>query len=229
MLKTGGSGHKPPMRRIDTEADIADGLDALVLADARLRPVIERAGNVPLRRIPPGFASLCSIVVGQQVSTASAAAIFGRFQTLVDPLTPEAALAAPETVFRQAGFSAAKTRTVLGIARAAAGGLDLAALCDLPPHAAVAELVRLPGIGPWTAELYLLFAAGHPDIFPGRDVALQSAVAHAFSLAERPGEKALAYLTQPWTPWRGVAARLFWAYYRGIRGREGVVDARNLS
>lgn len=217
------------LRRIDTADDIAEGLEALIKADERLKLVAERAGTVPLRRIPPGFASLCSIVVGQQVSTASAAAIFGRFQALLDPLTPESVLAAPETVFRQAGFSAAKTRTVMGIARAAAGGLDLSALCGLPGQAAVAELVRLPGIGLWTAELYLLFAAGHPDIFPGRDVALQSAVAHALGLSERPGEKALAHLAQAWAPWRGVAARLFWAYYRVIKGREGVVDTRNLA
>ena len=89
--------------------------------------------------------------------------------------------------------------------------------------------MRIPGIGPWTAELYLLFAAGHPDIFPGRDVALQSAVAQAFGLAQRPGEKALILLAEPWKPWRGVAARLFWAYYRAIKGREGAPDTRNLA
>lgn len=217
------------MRRIESLLDIETGLDALCRADPRLGAVRRRAGLVPLRRIEPGFRSLCSIIVGQQVSTASAAAIFGRFTALLDPLTPQAVLAAPETVFRQAGFSAAKVRTVRAAAGAVTDGLDLDALAGGEAAAAVARLVGIPGIGPWTAELYLLFAAGHPDIFPGRDVALQSAVAQAFDLAQRPNEKALAAISEPWAPWRGVAARLFWAYHRAVRGREGAVDGRNLA
>lgn len=217
------------MRRIDTADDIKEALDALTRADPRLAAVRERAGTVPLRRVQPGFRSLCSIVIGQQVSTASAAAIFSRFTALLDPLTPAAVLAAPPAVFREAGFSAAKTRTVLAIAEACAGGLDLEALTQSPAEAAIARLTALPGVGPWTAELYLLFAAGHPDIFPGRDVALQSAVGEAFCLAQRPGEKALRLIAEPWAPWRGVAARLFWAYYRALRGREGVTDSRSLA
>lgn len=217
------------MRRIDTTDDIEEGLDALTRADPRLAAVRLRAGTVPLRRVAPGFRSLCSIVIGQQVSTASAAAIFSRFTALLDPLTPQAVLAAPPSLFREAGFSAAKTRTVLAVAQACAAGLDLDALAQTDAQSAIAQLTALPGIGPWTAELYLLFAAGHPDIFPGRDVALRSAVAEAFALAQRPGEKALAVIAEPWTPWRGIAARLFWAYYRAVRGREGVADSRSLA
>ena len=76
------------------------------------------------------------------------------------------------------------------------------------------------GIGPWTAEVYLLFAAGHPDVFPSRDVALQSAVGAALGIDPRPGDRALALIAESWSPWRGVAARLFWAYYRQMRGRD---------
>ena len=103
-----------------------------------------------------------------------------------------------------------------------AGALDLHGLCDLPHDAAIAQLTAVRGIGPWTAEVYLLFCAGHPDMFPAKDVALQSAVGDAFSLAARPDEKALAAIAESWAPWRGVAARLFWAYYRATRGRDAI-------
>lgn len=210
------------MRRIATLDDIAEGLDALVGIDPRLAAVRMRAGDIPLRRSAPGFASLASIVTGQQVSTASAAAIFGRFTALLDPLTPEAVLGADDAVFRAAGQSRPKQKTLLAVARAVRDGLDLDHLCNLDAAEAIARLTAVPGIGQWTAEVYLLFAAGHVDIFPARDVALQSAVGHAFGIDPRPGEKALIALAESWAPWRGVASRLFWAYYRETRGREGV-------
>jgi len=211
------------MRLIETEDDIAEGLAALARADARLRPVIAAAGAVPLRRRPPGFGSLVSIVVSQQVSRASADAIMGRLNLLVDPLEPAALLAAGDAAMRQAGLSRPKQRTVEAIASEIAGGrLDLDALAAAPPEEATARLTALPGIGPWTAEVYLLFCLGHPDIFPARDLALQAAVAHALSLAARPDHRALAATAESWAPWRGVAARLFWAYYASYRGREGV-------
>lgn len=209
------------MRRIATLDDIAEGLDALVGIDPRLAAVRSRAGEIPLRRSTPGFASLASIITGQQVSTASAAAIFGRFTALLDPLTPEAVLGADDSVFRAAGQSRPKQKTLLAVAQAVHDGLDLDHLCNLDAAEAIARLTAVPGIGQWTAEVYLLFAAGHVDIFPARDVALQSAVGHALGIDPRPGEKALIALAESWTPWRGVASRLFWAYYRETRGREG--------
>ena len=209
------------MRRIATLDDIAEGLDALVGIDPRLAAVRARAGEIPLRRSAPGFASLASIITGQQVSTASAAAIFGRFTALLDPLTPEAVLGADDAVFRAAGQSRPKQKTLLAVAQAVRDGLDLDHLCNLDAAEAIARLTAVPGIGQWTAEVYLLFAAGHVDIFPARDVALQSAVGHALGIDPRPGEKALIALAESWTPWRGVASRLFWAYYRETRGREG--------
>ena len=208
------------MRRIVVAEDIAAGLDALCAADPRLEKVRAMAGEVPLRLSEPGFRSLASIVVSQQVSRASADAIFGRLTRLLDPLTHEAVLAAGEEVFREAGLSRPKQRGLLAVAQAVADGLDLHHLCTLDAGEAIAALTRVPGIGPWTAEVYLLFAAGHPDIFPARDVALQSAVGHALGIEPRPPEKALIAIAESWSPWRGVASRLFWAYYRETRGRE---------
>ncbi|MFU0506012.1 DNA-3-methyladenine glycosylase family protein [Pseudaminobacter sp. NGMCC 1.201702] len=208
------------MRRISTPDDIATGLEALCAIDPRLLPVRAVAGNVPLRLSEPGFGSLVSIIVAQQVSRASADAILGRLVKLVDPLTPQAVLDAGEEIFRKAGLSRPKQRTLLAVAQAVRDGLDLDHLCGLDAGEAIGRMTAVSGIGPWTAQCYLLFSAGHPDIFPARDVALQSAVGHALAISPRPAEKALIELAESWAPWRGVAARLFWAYYRETRGRD---------
>ena len=213
------------MRAITTLDDISAGLDALCILDPRLARVRGAAGAVPLRRSEPGFTSLASIIVSQQVSRASADAIFGRLGRLLDPLTPDAVLLAGEAVFREAGLSRPKQRTLLAVAEAVRDGLDLHHLCGLEAEEAIRRLTAVSGIGPWTAEVYLLFAAGHPDIFPARDVALQAAVGHALGFDLRPSEKALIEMAESWSPWRGVAARLFWAYYRVLKGREGAPPA----
>ena len=209
------------MRRIVTEDDIAAELDALGVLDPRLLDVRERSGAVPLRRSEPGFASLVSIIVSQQVSRASADAIFGRLVALADPLTPQMLAGAADELYRAAGLSRPKQRALVSVSRAVLDGLDLDGLGDLEAAEAMARMTAVPGIGPWTAEVYLLFATGHPDIFPARDVALQTAVGHALGIDPRPGEKQLARIAESWAPHRGVASRLFWAYYRTIRGREG--------
>ena len=139
------------MRRISTLDDIAEGLDALVRLDPRLASIRAAAGAVPLRLSEPGFASLAEIVTGQQVSTASAAAIFGRMARLIDPLTPENVLAADPDLLRQAGQSRAKVRTLLALAQAVAEGLDLHHLTGLEAEEAVRRLTAVKGIGPWTA------------------------------------------------------------------------------
>lgn len=213
------------MQRIETTEHIALGLDALCHLDRRLEVVRAKAGDVPLRLSEPGFRSLASILVSQQVSRASADAIFGRLVALLDPLTPQAVLDAGEDIFRTAGLSRPKQRGLLAAARAVADGLDLDGLCLLDAGEAHRLLTAIAGIGTWTADCYLLFAAGHPDIFPARDVALQTAVGHALAIDPRPGEKELLRLGESWRPWRGVAARLFWAYYRELRGREAAPPA----
>ena len=213
------------MRRIVTPEDVGRGLYELGVIDTRLARVRAMAGEVPLRLSQPGFRSLASIIIGQQVSRASADAIFGRLERLVDPLTPHAVLVAGEAVFREAGLSRPKQRGLVAAARAVADGLDLDRLCVLDAEEAIGLMTAVPGIGPWTAEGYLLFCAGHPDIFPARDVALQTAVGHALGIEPRPPEKALAAIAASWSPWRGVAARLFWAYYRELKGREAAPPA----
>ncbi|RUV30649.1 MULTISPECIES: DNA-3-methyladenine glycosylase [unclassified Mesorhizobium] len=213
------------MQRIATLDDISRGLDALCLLDPRLEKVRGMAGEVPLRLSEPGFRSLASIIVSQQVSRASADAIFGRLTKLVDPLTPQAILAADEAMFREAGLSRPKQRGLVAVAQAVVDGLDLDHLCLLDATDAITAMIKVSGIGPWTAEVYLLFAAGHPDVFPARDVALQSAVGHALGIDPRPPEKTLIQLAESWSPWRGVASRLFWAYYRELKGRDAAPPA----
>ncbi len=212
------------MRLIDCEDDITAGLNALCALDARLSTVRNLAGEIPLRRSPPGFESLVSIIVSQQVSRASADAIFGRFTGLLDPLSPLAVLEADDGVFRQAGLSRPKQKTIVATARAIEiDALDLQAVCSLDANEAIAGLTAIPGIGPWTAEVYLLVCAGHPDVFPAKDIALQAAVADAFGHDARPNDKALYAIAESWKPWRSVAARLLWAYYRELRGREAAI------
>lgn len=209
------------MHTIDSHADIERGLEALCRTDRRLLEVRKRAGSIPLRRVRPGFASLVSIVVSQQVSRASADAILARFSALVEPMDPAAVLSADDDLFRKAGLSRPKQRTLVALSDTIVSGrIDLDGLCLAAPDDALAQLTGISGIGPWTAECYLLFAAGHADIFPAADVALQAAVAEAFALERRPSGKELAQIAESWSPWRGVASRLFWAYYRKLKGRE---------
>jgi DNA-3-methyladenine glycosylase II len=210
-------------RRIDSEADIEAGLSALLAADPRLEPVAARAGRLPLRRRPGGFAGLASIVVSQQVSTASANAIWGRVAAAYDPCTPQALIRARATRLAGLGLSAPKIRALKEIAKAIAHGrLDCDSLPDLPADAAHAALCAIHGIGPWTADIYLLFCLGHPDAWPAGDLALQEAARLAFALPVRPNAKESIALADPWRPWRGVAARLLWAYYRAVKQRDPV-------
>jgi DNA-3-methyladenine glycosylase II len=153
------------------------------------------------------------VICGQQLSVASASAIWARFAQLPGALEPEGYLRLSEAEVRGVGFSLGKFRTVRALAEAHLAGLDLGALERLPAEEAIAALCEIKGVGPWTAEVYLMFCAGHPDIFPAGDLALQKAVGHAFGLAERPAGKALSAIAEPWAPYRHTAALLFWRYY----------------
>ncbi|MCQ8783816.1 DNA-3-methyladenine glycosylase family protein [Mangrovibrevibacter kandeliae] len=209
---------------IRSQADIEAGLAALASTDPRLRPVIERAGPVPLRRIEPGLAGLARIVTGQQVSRASADAIFGRFRTALDPGSPEAILAADDALWRQVGMSRGKQRTLVAAAAAVqSGALPLGQIDAAAPDTAIAAMVAVPGIGIWTAECFLLFAAGHPDIFPSGDLALQVGVGHAVGHPARPTARHVAEIAREWSPHRSVAARLIWAYYAAVTRRDAVL------
>jgi DNA-3-methyladenine glycosylase II len=207
--------------RIDTEADIEAGLSALLAADPRLEPVAAMAGRLPLRRRPGGFAGLAGIVVSQQLSTASANAIWGRLAAAYDPFTPQALIRARAVRLAGLGLSAPKIRALKEIAKAIAGGrLDCDALADLPADAAHAALCAIPGLGPWSADIYLLACLGHPDAWPAGDLALQEAARLVLALSARPTLKETIALANPWRPWRGIAARLLWAYYRAVKQRD---------
>jgi DNA-3-methyladenine glycosylase II len=210
------------MTRIDTEADIATGLAALLGADPRLVAVAAQAGPLPLRRRAGGFPGLASIMVSQQLSTASASAIWGRLAAAYDPFTPERLIRARATRLASLGLSAPKIRAIKEIAKAIASGrLDCESLPEMPADAAHAALCAVHGIGPWSADVYLLFCLGHPDAWPAGDLALQEAVRLAFALPERPSPKETIVFAEAWRPWRGIAARLLWAYYRAAKRRDG--------
>lgn len=213
------------MRRIETNDDIALALEELLRSDPRLVPVAEAAGPLPLRRVAPGFASLVAIVVSQQISRASAAAIMARLQATAR-LEPAPLLALTDDDWRAVGMSRPKQRTLIALS-AGADGLGLEAMAELPPEEALARLTALHGIGPWTAEVYLLFAEGHADVFPAGDVALQGAAAQAFAMDRRPDARELRALAESWAPWRGVAARLLWAYWAAMRGRDATPPVPN--
>jgi len=209
---------------IHTEADLKLATARLIEADPRLAAIMAVAGPPPLRRRDGGFAGLASIVVSQQLSVASAAAIWGRLAAMLDPLEPAAFRRLRTQRLRRAGLSQAKIRTLKAIAAMIdAGALDLAALADSSADEAHRALTALHGIGPWTADIYLLFCLGHPDAWPAGDLALQEAARLAFALRTRPTSREMGPLAEPWRPWRGVAARLLWSYYRAIKGRSGLV------
>src|SRR5271170_6182313 len=203
--------------RIHTETDLDVALAALAKADPRFVSLIAKAGRPPLRRRSDGFAGLAAIVVSQQLSTASANAIWGRLAAAFDPLDPSAILRARPARLARLGLSGPKIRALKKIARAVdRGDLALATLGELAAEDAHAALTAVHGIGPWTADIYLLSCLGHADAWPAGDLALQEAARAAFALPARPTAKEMIALAEPWRPWRAVAARVLWTYYRAV-------------
>jgi DNA-3-methyladenine glycosylase II len=210
--------------RIETDADLSAGLAALIAADPRFATVATVAGVLPLRRRGGGFAGIASIVVSQQLSTASASAIWTRLIAAYDPFTPQALIRARADRLARLGLSAAKIRAIKEIAKAIAGGaLDCDALATMPVDDAHAALCAIHGIGPWTADSYLLSCLGHADAWPAGDLALQEAARIAFALPARPTPKEFTIFAESWRPWRAVAARLLWTYYRAVKKRDVVL------
>ncbi len=208
---------------LHTEADLRTGLAQLILADPRLKPAAEKAGAFALRRREAGFPGLCAIVCGQQLSTASAAAIRARLFAAFDPFHHDAVLKARTDKLRRLGLSDAKIKSIREIGKAVAEGrINLTQIGEMDADDAHAALTALHGVGPWTADIYLLFCLGHADAFPAGDLAVQESARIAFNLRKRPDAKALAKLAEAWRPWRGVAAHLLWAYYHVVKRREGV-------
>jgi DNA-3-methyladenine glycosylase II len=220
----------PMHRTIHSESDLDAALVALGKADQRFLALIATAGRPPLRRRPDGYPGLAATIVAQQLSTASANAIWTRLAAAFDPLTPEAIVKARTERLKRVGLSAPKIRALKEIARAVMRGeLALAGLAALAAEDAHAALTAVHGIGPWTADIYLLSCLGHADAWPAGDLALQEAARLAFGLRARPSAKEMIALAESWRPWRSVAARVLWAYYRVVKGREGAPAATKIS
>lgn len=205
-------------RVIRGPACVAEGADYLARIEPRFADALAQTGEVPLRLRDDGFAELLGAIVSQQVSTASAQAIWGRMVQagLTDPVR---VARATEAELRACGLSRQKIRYAAALADA---GIDYAALRDLPSEAVIARLVEVPGIGRWTAEIYAMFSLGRADVFAPGDLALQEAARLLFDLDARPGDRELRAMAEAWSPWRAVAARLLWSYYRLAKGREGI-------
>jgi DNA-3-methyladenine glycosylase II len=202
-------------RLIETDDDVRAGLRSLRRKCAILRRAHDLTGDPPLRRNVSGFEGLARIIVGQQLSVASATAIWGRFEQTLRPLTAAKVLKAPDEVLRAAGLSGGKIRTLRAISTAVKSGqLDLVALDHAPDLVVHESLRQVSGIGPWTADIYLMFCLGRADAFASGDLALQIAAAMAAEQGERLSLAELEEMSERWRPWRGVAARLLWHYYK---------------
>ena len=206
-------------RRIITcDADVAEGAAWLAARSTQFAAALEATGPLPLRLRNDGFDALIGAIIGQQVSVASANAM----RTKMDAagLTDEAAItAAGEEGLRSAGLSRQKIRYALALADAR---IDYAALRHAPNADVIKTLTAVPGVGLWTAQIYAMFSLGRADVFAEGDLALQEASRILFDLPERPKPKQLAAMAESWSPWRSVAARTLFSYYRIAKQREGI-------
>ena len=205
---------RDPYPTLGDERALAEAITALSGQCRIMRKVSVRTGQPPLRAFPANFEGLAKIVTGQQVSASAAAAIWAKVSSGVQPFTPKRVLAHTGDSLKMLGLSAPKVKTLLALADAAQRrDLDFARLNTLADDDIREQLTRLHGIGPWTADIYLLFALRRADAFPAGDLALQIAAGHLFKLESRPSASELEDLSQRWRPWRGAAARLLWADY----------------
>lgn len=205
-------------RIIETEACVAEGAAWLAAREPRFARALSLTGPLPLRRGPDGFRALLDAIVSQQVSVAAGDAILRRLEA-AGFTDPARLAAAADDDLRACGLSRQKARYARALALA---GIDFGALRRMPDEDVIATLTAVPGIGRWTAEIYALFALGRADVFAPADLALQESARLLFGLASRPKERPFRAMAEAWSPWRGVAARLLWAYYHVEKEREGV-------
>ena len=218
----------PKPHRIASKAHLNSAVAGLLAADKRLHSVAKRVGEMPFRkRREEGFEALISIVVSQQLSVAAADTIFGRVREKVSPFEPAQVLAADAVTLRACGLSAPKQKHMKTIATAIMdGSLDLKRIKSMQDEAARAHLTAVKGIGPWTADIYLMSSLGRADIWPVGDVGLQAAITRAMNLRKRPNEKQMEKLSQNWRPWRTVAARMFWIHEDGLRREKKEIELK---
>ena len=210
-------------RVIKSDDDVAEGLAVLSAKCLFARQMLAVSGPLPLRLREPGFEGLSRIVVSQQLSVASAAAIWGRFADQFQPMQAATILAASDDALRGAGLSRPKVRTLRAVATAVTHeGLALDGLDGASNEEVHAALTRVSGIGPWTADIFLMFCLGRADGFPPGDLALQEAAKIVMQLDARPSAQELLEIAEHWRPWRSVAARLLWAYYKAVKERDGI-------
>ncbi|MEL7212001.1 MAG: DNA-3-methyladenine glycosylase 2 family protein [Pseudomonadota bacterium] len=197
---------------------VAEGAEYLCRIEPRFADAYAQTGPLPLRLKSDGYATLLNAIVSQQVSVAAADAIWRRVKAA--GLTgPRKVMWASDEELRACGLSRQKVRYARELAKA---GINYKALRTAPTEEVVATLVAVPGIGVWTAEIYAMFSLGRADVFAPGDLALQEAVRLLFELDARPKDRALRQMAEAWSPWRGVAARLLWAYYKVEKDREGI-------
>ncbi|MCE7985099.1 MAG: DNA-3-methyladenine glycosylase 2 family protein [Caldilinea sp. CFX5] len=202
-----------------TAARLLEGVAILTAQDSDLAAVVHRWGPPPLWAREPGFPTLVHIILEQQVSLASARAAFDRLLALATPLTPTRFLELDDVTLRAVGFSRQKTGYNRHLAQSiVTGEFDIDGLVTLSDEAARAALVARKGIGPWTADIYLLMCLGRPDVWPVGDLALQVAMQSVKGLTQRPTVVEMATMGEAWRPWRAVAARLLWHHYLRERG-----------
>ncbi len=205
-------------RIIETDACVAEGADWLAAHDPRFAHALDLVGPLPLRRKPDGFSQLLNAIVGQQVSVASANAIWAKLEA-AEMHTDAAIRQVDEEHMRNLGLSRQKARYACALANAQ---IDYEALRDRQTDEVIVILTEVPGIGTWTAEIYAMFSLGRADIFASGDLALQEGARMLFDLDARPTEKQMRSMAQDWSPWQSVAARIFWAYYEYMKSREGI-------
>lgn len=209
------------MNFIRHNEDLLVSAKKLIAHDIRLQAAYEMVSPLPLRLSDPNYASLANIIVSQMVSRASANAIWGRMLSSFGEITPERIIALDDASGRQVGLSGAKIKTLRYAAHAVLSGvIVLDDLSALTPVEAGLKLRSIKGIGPWTAEIYLMFCCGNGDIFPSGDVALQTATKNLLELPSRPNAMEMEMIAKAWAPWRSTAARLLWAYYASMNGRD---------
>ncbi len=211
------------MRSIECDADVVEGLSALRTLDPALRAALDTVDHVPLRRSTPDFEGLARIVIAQQVSVASARAITARTQETLGALQADLVASADDEALKDCGIPRPKQRTLRAIADAMPDQSAFDALNHQPVQAIEEQLVAIKGVGPWTAQIYVLFCLGHADTMPVGDLALQKAAAWALGHDDKLSAEALRERSLAWSPWRGVAARLLWSYHAVVaKGRSGV-------
>ncbi|TLP46785.1 MULTISPECIES: DNA-3-methyladenine glycosylase family protein [Cohaesibacter] len=213
------------MERFKDQSDLDAALVRLGQLDRRCVPFIELCQPIPLRQRPGGLGGLLRILLGQQVSVASANAIWQRFEAAYPGMEAKALAEASEEDLRACSLSRPKIKAVTRIAQAFADGFDPDGLLEQGLSVVRTELLALHGVGPWTADIYLLFCLGGRDVMPSGDLALQVAAAHLVGADERLSAKQLEELAaSAWQPERSAAAHLLWAIYRDLKaGRDGVI------